>query len=260
VRLSTGGGDIEVEDVDASGTVSTGGGMVRLSRVRGGLQGSSGSGPVIYAEAAGRPGTRADAEAGYVDLEGVKVDDSQVYVDETRADHVGVLHIERAGGDIDLEAAPRGARITTGGGAIRVGRSAGEVEANTGGGDIEIGPVAGSVVAGTGAGDIEVTLIDAEGEAQTVEISSGTGRIVVDLPDNLDARFDVETAYTRGHGSTRIESDWKLDRHETSEWDDSEGTPRRYVRGRGVVGKGRGLVHIRTVNGDIVLKRSKGER
>ena len=258
VRLSTGGGEIRVTDVDARGSVTTGGGMVWMSRVRGGLQGSSGSGPVIYSEGKGESAgsSHARSEKHFEDLEGVRVDGENI--EDTRTDGQGVLHIQKAGGDVVLREAPYGVHITTGGGRIRVGRSGGTVEAKTGGGDIEIGPVAGSVVAGTGAGDVEVTLSDVRDAEQTVEIASGKGRIVVELPKNFDGEFDLETAYTST--PTRIESTWKLDREPTTDWDDSEGTPRRYVRAHGVAGHGRGLVHVRTVNGDIVLRRGRGGR
>ncbi|HEV8254279.1 MAG TPA: M56 family metallopeptidase [Vicinamibacteria bacterium] len=223
-NLSTGGGQVEVADSDLEGQVSTGGGVVTLSRVRGGLRGGSGSGPVIDT-----------GEAG------------------------SVVHIERAGGDVVLAAAPGGARVSTGGGRIHIGRAAGTVEATTGGGDVEVGPVAGSVKAGTGAGEVRVSLIDAAGAVQSVDITTGSGTVVVELPASLDARFDLETAFTRRFGrETRIDSDWPLARESTPDWDDRQGTPRRYVRARGVAGSGRGLVRVRAVNGDVVVRR--GER
>jgi beta-lactamase regulating signal transducer with metallopeptidase domain len=222
--LSTGGGQVEVTDSDLDGQVSTGGGIVKLSRVRGGLRGRSGSGPVIDS-----------GEAG------------------------GVVHIERAGGDVVLDEAPGGARVSTGGGRIHIGPASGTVEATTGGGDVDIGPVAGSVKAGTGAGEVKVTLIDAAGAAQSVDITTGSGTVVVELPASLDARFDLETAFTQRFGrETRIDSDWVLDRETTPDWDDRQGTPRRYARARGVAGSGRGLVRVRAVNGDVVVRR--GER
>jgi hypothetical protein len=250
-RLSTGGGDISVTDCDLSGSVSTGGGTVKFSRVRGGLRGSSGSGPIIYAQS---KDARGGETAG--DLGGLTVNRRHTRITNVRGQAQGALHIEKAGGEIELDEAPQGAWVSTGGGQIRVGRAAGTIEANTGGGDINIGPVAGSVIAGTGAGDVHVRVVDAGKEEQTVEVTSGSGRVIVELPAQLDARFDLETAYTEKFGrATHIDSPWKLDRQVTSRWDDREGTRRRYVRARGTVGSGRGLIHIRTVNGDIVLRR-----
>ena len=171
----------------------------------------------------------------------------------------GMLHIEKAGGDIVLESAPDGASLRTGGGRVRVGRANGKVAASTGGGDITIGPVAGSVSAETGAGDVEITLVDAEGREQSVEVGSGHGSLELVLPRNFNGRFDLETAYTQNNGRrTRIDSAFELEREETSQWDDREGTPRKYVRARGQVGEGGGWIRVRVVNGDITIRR--GER
>lgn len=252
-HLSTGGGDIRVSDSQLDGSVSTGGGMVRISRVRGGLRGSSGSGPVIQSE--GEDGPEEDLGSG--DLEGVLVNDDHDRIEVSRESGVGLLRITKAGGDVDLEEAPKGAIISTGGGDVRVGRAAGTVEANTEGGDVEIGPVAGSVKAETGAGNVRVFLRDADSKAQDVDITSGSGRVVVELPNDFDGRFELETAYTKSfRRATRIESAWTLDREATTNWDPTEGTPRRYIRARGEVGKGRGLIRVKTVNGDIEVRRA----
>ena len=89
-----------------------------------------------------------------------------------------------------------------------------------------------------------------------MDIWSGTGKVIVELPDDLNARFDVETAYTGSfRRPTRITSDWPLERDAVTGWDDSEGTARRHVRARGVAGDGDGVIHIKTVNGDIELRR-----
>ncbi len=249
-HLSTGGGDIRATDCDLKGKVSTGGGTVVLSRVRGGLRGSSGSGPVLYGETDG-----GDPDAPTADLSALEIDRSHTRIRSNEP--TGVLHINKAGGAVELDEAPEGAVIHTGGGHVSVGRSAGLVDASTGGGDVEIGPVAGSVRAGTGAGDIRVTLADAGGERQTVDLTSGSGHMIVELPAGFDGAIELETAYTKSYGrTTRIDSAWELQRESTQEWDDRMGSPRRYVRARGVLGNGRGLVRVKTVNGDIELRRA----
>jgi hypothetical protein len=127
-----------------------------------------------------------------------------------------MLHIDRAGGSVDLDQAPDGAEVRTGGGDVRIGRAAGVVDASTGGGDLEIGPVAGSVHASTGAGKVHITLIDAGGEAQSVDMQTGTGTVILELPANLDASFELATAYTQNFGrKTTIKSAWRLERSET---------------------------------------------
>lgn len=252
-ELSTGGGDVVVSDSDLGGSVSTGGGVVRFSRVRGGLKGSSGSGPVIDSDRESL--STPDGATG--DLSGVRVHGEGERVDVPRGGQVGFLHIRKAGGDVNLEDAPQGAQITTGGGDIHVRRGTGMIDASTGGGDIEIGPITGSVSAGTGAGNIHVIVADAGGELQNVDITSGNGSVVVELPPSLDARVEVETAYTEGfQDAAKIVSAWSLDRDAVTPWDDHQGTPRRYVRAHGIAGNGHGLVRITTVNGDIELRRS----
>ncbi|MDQ3520522.1 MAG: M56 family metallopeptidase, partial [Gemmatimonadota bacterium] len=256
--LSTGGGDIDVSDSDLSGSVSTGGGMVLLSRVRGGLRGSSGSGPVIYGDGSDDAKLR-ELDKLQGDLQGVTVNRTGEKIGDARATGSGMLHVRKAGGPIVLGEAPHGATISTGGGDIRVGRGAVMVDAHTGGGDIEIGPVAGSVRAGTGAGKVRVTLVDAQGAEQSVEIRSGTGQVIVELPANFNGKIELETAYTRAFGrATRIESPWDLEREETTAWESNRGTPRRFVRARGVTGSGGGIVRVNTVNGDIILRRASG--
>ena len=252
-NLTTGGGDIRVNDVDMDGTVSTGGGMITLSRVRGGLRGSSGSGPVIS--------TGAGASAtGSLEHVTVSPDKDRIHVGARATTREGeMLRVRKAGGAIVLDRAPYGADLETGGGEIRVGRSAGQVSASTGGGDITIGPVAGSVRAGTGAGTVHVTVVEAGGQGgeQSVEIDAGVGSVILELPSSFAGRLDLETAYTRNFGRrTRINSDWDVPEVETDDWDPTEGTPRKYVRASGRIGSAGGLVRIKVVNGDITIRRS----
>jgi DUF4097 and DUF4098 domain-containing protein YvlB len=228
--LSTGGGEINVSDSNLSGSVSTGGGEVRFSRVSGGLRGSSGSGPVTY----------------------VKDDRGEIGDLDARR---GRLVMEKAGGEITIDDVPHGADVSTGGGNIEIGRGAGLVEASTGGGDIRIGPIAGSIHAGTGAGKVDVTLANAGDVIQSIKVTSGNGRVTIHLPANFNGQFDLESAYTENYHRTEIASDFPLMPSETNHWDGSQGTPRKYVRARGTAGSGSGLVHVRTVNGDIIVRR-----
>ena len=163
------------------------------------------------------------------------------------------VRMNAAGGAISLVSAPDGARVTTGGGSIRIGPSGGEVYASTGGGPIDVGPATGSVEAHTGAGDVTIELSGAG--AHSVDVTSGKGKVLLVLPRDLNATLELETAYTNNLGhKTRIVSDFPVQTTETSTWDDSGGTPRRYVRARQTIGRGGGVIRVRTVNGDIVLQ------
>jgi hypothetical protein len=251
VDIRTGGGEIHVSDSRLSGSVSTGGGVVRIERVIGDLKGSSGSGPVTYIKSSssgvgsGTGRGSATSTTTYI-TDGVGKGVSFVGASGIR--------MSSAGGAILLPAAPDGARVTTGGGPIRIGPSGGEVYAQTGGGPIVIGPATGSVEAHTGAGDVTIVLQGAG--AHSVDVTSGKGKVVLVLPPGLDATLDLETAYTNNFGhKTRIAGDWALHPTETVDWDAREGTPRRYVRARQTIGRGGGIIRVRTVNGDIILNR-----
>jgi DUF4097 and DUF4098 domain-containing protein YvlB len=89
-----------------------------------------------------------------------------------------------------------------------------------------------------------------------IRAESGSGTITLILPPNMSAELDLETAFTNNHrGSTQIESDWPLSTTVTPNWDASEGTPRRYVRARQTIGSGGARITVKTVNGDIIIKR-----
>lgn len=250
--LSTGGGEIRVSNSELTGRVQTGGGTVLLSRVSGGLRGSSGSGPVIYGDSVvGGSGATADLSSVQVGRDGASIS-----IGRGTTYRAGSLSIDKAGGEIDLDAAPNGARVRTGGGDVRVGPSGGVVDARTGGGDVRVGPTAGSVRASTGAGEVHIVIDRMTSQDQVIEASSGKGRIIIELPRDFDGRLDLETAHTRTFESTsRIESDWDLEREPLTGWIERYGTPRRFLRASATIGRGSARVVVRTVNGEIEIRR-----
>ena len=238
---------VGTNDSSVSVSVSAEGSSVSVGRgSRNSSSSSSGSGK------GSGPRTTITGKAGGVTTTTNYIDDGAGF---SSSFGTGGIRMNSAGGAISLRAAPDGARVTTGGGAIRIGPSAGEVYAQTGGGNIDIGPLTGSVEARTGAGEITIELRGA-GE-HTADVSSGLGRVTLVLPRDLNAILELETAYTENFGhKTRIDSDFPLQTTETADWDRREGTPRRYVRARQTVGRGGGVIRVRTVNGDIVIKRT----
>ena len=263
VDIRTGGGDIHVADSRLNGSVRTGGGQVRIENVTGDLSGDSGGGSVIYN---GKSGASAisGGKGAYVGSKdnSNSVSTTTTYSDDGDGRGKGFgfarsgIRMNSGGGDIYSPGAPDGGRFTTGGGQIRIGPSGGEVYASTGGGSIDIGPSTGSVEAHTGAGNVRLELKGAGPHG--VDIISGKGTVVLVVPRDLNAVLELETAYTENLGhKTRIVSDIPLPTTETTTWDRSEGTARRYVRVRGeTVGKGGAIIRVRTVNGDIEIKRA----
>ena len=252
-NLSTGGSDIRVIDSHLDGDVSTGGGDVDLIRVKGGLIGSSGGGKVMSHESI-RAAELAKLGEKLADM-GEHLSHLTDTVVLPSAELARAAEISKSGGSVVLDEIRNGATIQTGGGDVEIGKTAGPVVVSTGGGDMEIGPVNGSLDASTGAGDIQVRVAATD---QTIDLSSGSGKITLELPASFDGRIDLETAYTKSFGhATKIDCEWKLTRESTSDWDGQRGTPRRYVRAYGTLGDGHGRIRIATVNGDIVLRRAR---
>ncbi|HVF39399.1 MAG TPA: M56 family metallopeptidase [Gemmatimonadaceae bacterium] len=233
--LRTGGGSVDVSNSSLSGSVGTGGGAVLIQGVTGGLTGHSGTGNVIYGVAGGV--TYSGEGRGGV---------------RTASD--GSTHVRKSGGSITVASAPDGADLRTGGGAITIGSAGGRVYATTGGGKVDIARLRGSAEVHTGAGDVTITLTDDSGP---LEITSGFGTVTLIVPSALRANLDLETAYTRNRRNpTAIESDFALATSETRDWDSTYGTPRRYVRARQSIGGGGPLIRVRTVNGNIRIRRN----
>jgi beta-lactamase regulating signal transducer with metallopeptidase domain/DUF4097 and DUF4098 domain-containing protein YvlB len=242
--LTTGGGEVLVSDSRLDGTVTTGGGKAIVASVTGNVRVSSGSGPVVRGGTAVREigvGGNATGRRPLIVIDGVTVDDP--------------TSITSAGGDHRFESLPLGGVVRTGGGDIYIGSSRGSLDATTGGGRIELAAVGGDAKATTGAGEVTISVVNTDGTEHSIEVHSGSGRVILELPASIDARFDIETAYTERHGATKVQSDFPVEVNETTEWDGRNGTPRRYVRATGTSGSGRGLIRVRTVNGDVVIRR-----
>jgi beta-lactamase regulating signal transducer with metallopeptidase domain/DUF4097 and DUF4098 domain-containing protein YvlB len=169
----------------------------------------------------------------------------------------GRIMIQKDGGGIEIRSAPQGGVVSTGGGDIDIAASGGKLSVRTGGGRVSLDRVSGDASVWTGAGAISIEVVNTDGTVHNVDAWSGTGAVTLVLPRDLDARVQVETSYTESLGHrTNINSALKLEQSETSEWDSSQGTPRKYVRGSASFGNGRGLIRVTTVNGDITIKRS----
>jgi DUF4097 and DUF4098 domain-containing protein YvlB len=176
------------------------------------------------------------------------------------------VRISRMGGDIIVADAPRGARVKTLGGNIRVGDARRFVQASTNGGDITIESVDGWVKARTYSGNITVNVTDPDEETYTrndteagknIELTSYQGDLRVILPRNLSAIFDIELAYTNNSKQNyRIITDFDLSQEETKQWEYGRGTPRRYILGSGITGGGKRKIRLKTINGNIYLKKS----
>jgi beta-lactamase regulating signal transducer with metallopeptidase domain len=273
-NLSTGGGDIVISDTHLGGTVSTGWGAVRIQNNSGDLRAFSSeqnatiqpgrSDPAWNPRPPAWPIDRETHEVSITNTNGscvaLSVGDlaspTSYYVGERPITATGPVSISKPGGSIQIALALAGATVSTGGGRIVIDSSDKSVVASTGGGDIELRATSGSAVASTGAGDVSIRVVGSRGTSHNVNVCDGHGRVTLELPADIDATFELETAYTDNRPNpTTIDSDFGLTRTETHEWDDRYGTPRKFVRATGTIGSGANLIRVTTVNGDIVVHR-----
>jgi hypothetical protein len=178
----------------------------------------------------------------------------------TRRDGAGTgdaLVIKTMGGRIDVDDAPGGAKLETMGGNVSVGRAANYVDAKTMGGDIVVGEIAGWIEASTMGGDIEVQVIQGDHDDYHVELVSMGGEIDLSLPAGLGYSFDVELEVTRNRsGQYEIKTDFPLEIREEERSSRGRGDgPRSVIIGTGRVGDGAHVVKIRTINGNVNLRK-----
>jgi hypothetical protein len=273
VRMDAGGGGAYIQDSRLDGRLEMGGGGVMMGENRGSLD-VRGAGATVVGtpdavrgwsdrlraqadrwrqqhdeqarDAAAAARAQADAQAAAQRAAELRADAS---ADARRH----AVAIARGSGAIDVRYAPDGANLWTGGGDVRVARASGHVLAHTGRGDVTVQSVDGSARVSTDAGNVSVALAGRGGD---VQVSSAQGSVTLVLPADFSGALEVESAYTQGHAPTRVVSEFPLAVSQTQGWDSRQGTPRRYVRGRGTLGSGRYRVNVTAVNGDVRVVRA----
>lgn len=171
------------------------------------------------------------------------------------------VRVHRMGGNIDIAEAPSGASLTTMGGSIRLGVVHEAASLTTYAGNIDVSAATGSVNATTMSGDVTLHLRSAADQTavRNIWVSSNAGSIVLYLPADFGAEVHVTLAYTQNSpGVFRIDAaGLGLQEESTSKWERPFfSTPRKYIHAAGRLGDGRNRVDVRTVNGNITLRRA----
>jgi DUF4097 and DUF4098 domain-containing protein YvlB len=185
----------------------------------------------------------------------------------------GEVVISKMGGGIDVADAPHGANLSTMGGGIHVGHVASFGKIKTMGGEVEVDHASGPLDVVTMGGGIRISTADGPVKAESmgggitvhevgtssterdIHLTSKGGTIELTVPKNFPMNVKITLAHTNNGHEYHIIQHAGLDVHESSEWDNSEGTPRKYIRGSGMVGTGLNRVTIETVNGDVILNQ-----
>lgn len=232
IDLKTTGGDITLKDSELGGKLKSIGGRVLFEDVIGDVEGVSTGGNVIH-----RNVRKRESEP-----------------------NGNTVRISSLGGDININDAPEGADVRTTGGSIRIKSAAKFVKAVTTGGDIIINAVDGYVKAVTTGGDIDITMTGGTGKKKRdVTLISTAGDITLTVPEDLSMDMDIELAYTiNTKKKYKIVSDFALNIEETGTRESrDQSNPRKTIYGKSKIAGGEHKIRIKTVNGNIYLKKSK---
>lgn len=207
LKVDAGSGSVQVRQVDGSVYIDTGSGRIDLEAVTGEVTLEAGSGSI----AARRLGQGLRAETGSGSI--------------TVSDVAGGVHLESSSGSISAS------RIV-----------APELQVESGSGSVRLQTVDTRVLSvETGSGSVEVELVRVYDQGG-YEIETGSGRVVVAVPENAGFNLEVET-----HGRV-----------------DYGGLPVRVVRQEdeeisAIVGQGGPRLAIETSSGSVSLRPFRGD-
>lgn len=262
--VSTGGGNIDADDINgrvslttAGGNIFAGnvggparlesesGGHISVKNVAGDLIAITGGGHITTGSVGGNATLRTTG--GHIRVASVE----------------GVAHLDTGGGNVTLQHSGNELFAETAGGQIEVGEAAGLVRAKTGGGGIRVVRVSGPTNLQTAGGSIYLTQVDGSVKASAsaggitawfashpkgqCELESNEGDIVVYLPRMLPATIDAKIQLGDDH-RVIVDPAFPL---RVSYDDSSNGV--RMVRAEGALNGGGEVIRLRTVAGNIRL-------
>jgi len=185
VDVSTGGGSIEIDDLQGNVEAETSGGGIKVGQIKAGSVDINTSGGGLTVKGVDGGNVRAETAGGGIDIGDVTGDvDAETSGGGIRVGRVGgVLKAETAGGGISVKKGGKTSVVETSGGSIKVDAADGPINADTAGGSISIGPTKGSVQLETSGGSIQVDKVDGEVHAETaggsIQVSGASGDIVL---------------------------------------------------------------------------------
>jgi DUF4097 and DUF4098 domain-containing protein YvlB len=265
VRVESMGGGVSIDDVEGTMTGKTMGGELTLTGLKGNLDLLTMGGAVTlrHSDVDGSVKTMG----GAVDVEDVtgNVKPSSMGGNVTQKNITrrsgeksgGEVNISTMGGAINVDDAPEGAVLSTMGGPIHVRSAARFVKAKTMGGEVRLDAVDGWIDATTMGGDMKATMTgDPSAGKRSVALSSMAGDITLSVPAGLSMDITIELSYTEGHeGEYTITSDFPIRQEVSREWERDNGSPRKTIHGTGTVSGGNNRITLKTINGNVTLKK-----
>jgi hypothetical protein len=272
VGFSTMGGDVNIENVEGELEGQTMGGDLTLSNLKGNLNLTTMGGKISLKDS--EVDGKVKTMGGEVLVENVKgdVDASsmggrvqQINVQGKNKSIGKEVNISTMGGELEIDNAPNGAKLKTMGGNISINSAGKFLDAETMGGDIEAKEVDGWIKARTMGGDVNVKMVGNPNDGKRdVSLQSMGGDITLTVPAGLSMDLEIEIAYAKDRkaesddefNKLKIVSDFPVKEERTKEWDNSKGSPRKYIYGTGSINGGKNKIKIKTINGNVYLKKS----
>jgi hypothetical protein len=268
VKFFTMGGSVKMEYVDGQITGKTMGGELDFSNLKGYLDVTTMGGEITIKDS--EVDGAAHTMGGAVLLENIKGDVDatsmggkvrQVNVQGKNKSIGKEVNISTMGGEIDVDKAPNGAKLKTMGGEITINQAGIFADVETMGGNIDIKEINGWVKAKTMGGDIEVKMTgNPEEGKRDVTLTSMGGDITLTVPNELSMDIEIEIAYTRNSDmdfeDCKIVSDFPTKEERSTKWERSHGSPRKYITATGTTGDGKNKIKIKTINGNVYLKKA----
>ena len=161
--LSSGGGDVHINNIAGQARVTLGGGKVYIGTVKGSTITTGGGG-----------------------IEVRKCD--------------GDLRASTDGGNLYFGDVSGAVRADTGGGSVRLASANGRVQVSTGGGSVELYNLGQGAQVETGAGPITVEFVSNHGVFTDSSLHTAAGDVSVCLPGNMPVTVHASSDMTNGKG------------------------------------------------------------
>lgn len=185
VQISTGGGNINLNDVGDKLSVSTGGGNVSVGNINGESEISTGGGNISIGDIKNK--AEISTGGGNISIGNIG----------------GSGEVSTAGGNISVGKISGNAELSTAGGNINLDGASGKVDANTAGGNINLKNISGSIEANTAGGNIDAELIPTANSNS--EFNTASGDINLKIPS--DAKASIEATVYVGKNMSESDAD-----------------------------------------------------
>jgi DUF4097 and DUF4098 domain-containing protein YvlB len=253
ITLSTAGGNITAGDIGGPARLKTGGGNIVAKSVAGELYASTGGGHIVIGNIAGNAILRTSG--GHIRVASIQgtarleTGGGNITLGHSGADLVASTD----GGEIQVGEAAGLVRAKTSGGGIRVVRMFGPTDLETGGGSIYLTQVDSPVKASTSSGGITAWFVSPRKPSGTCDLQSSAGDIVVHLPRLLPVTIDAQV---ENGDQNRVIVDPAFPLKVIYE----DSSKAHSVRAEGALNGGGELLRLRTVAGNIRFVLSDADK